>query len=200
LYRRLGRVAASPECARPKHASAERANLPSADASPSGAVDSANARTIAPQYQALPFCSSANRSDLRTAVNRPWIRLLASIVLSDKPMLSRIMTSVALLAVLGAAPLRGSARSCIIYDTPVQKACQPACCAKVCCATAPKKTTPASQPLAKSVATHELSATPAPVIAGGLPTAPERQHVAPVGSAYGGISPPRLALLCTFLI
>jgi hypothetical protein len=116
-------------------------------------------------------------------------------------MLSRIIISVAMAAALFMAPVGLAARSCILTNAASQKACQPSCCAnKTCCATSPKNTAPPSQPLAKVDSGQQLSAI---CFAAALPLAScevgadqfRFQAAAPLAD-----SPPRLALLCTFLI
>src|SRR5438445_12703565 len=116
-------------------------------------------------------------------------------------MLNRIMISVAVAATLIAAPVSVSARSCILSNSPGEKACQSSCCAnKTCCATSPKNTAPESQPLAKADSGQQLNATG---FAAALPLSScevgaeqfRFQATAPLAN-----SPPRLALLCTFLI
>jgi len=111
------------------------------------------------------------------------------------------MISMAMAAALFMAPVGLAARSCILVNQPSQKACQPSCCAnKTCCATSPKNTAPPSQPLAKADSSQQLSAT---CFAATLPlpdceVGAEQfrfQAAAPLAN-----SPPRLALLCTFLI
>jgi hypothetical protein len=112
-----------------------------------------------------------------------------------------MMLAVALVAAVAAAPLGASVRSCIIYDTPLEKSCQPGSCAnKKCCATSPKKTTPTSQPLAKSSTTPELNATVVAVSVGIVPRVAEHQSISADICSCSALSPPRLALLCTFLI
>ncbi len=107
-----------------------------------------------------------------------------------------------MVAALFMAPVGLAARSCILTNAPSQKACQPSCCAnKTCCATSPKNTAPPSQPLAKADSGQHLSATCFAVVE--LPFANSEagaeqfrfQAAAPLAN-----SPPRLALLCTFLI
>jgi hypothetical protein len=109
--------------------------------------------------------------------------------------------SMAMAAALFAAPVGLAARSCILTNAPSPKACQPSCCAnKTCCATSPKNTAPLSQPLAKADSGQQLSAI---CFAAALPLASREvgaeqfrfQAAAPLAN-----SPPRLALLCTFLI
>jgi len=108
----------------------------------------------------------------------------------------------AMTAALCTAPMANTARSCILSSAPVQQACKPGCCAnKTCCATSSKNTAPASQPLAKADSGQQLSATCFAPVA--LPfssceagTQQFRVHV----TALSAHSPPRLALLCTFLI
>jgi hypothetical protein len=109
--------------------------------------------------------------------------------------------SIALVAALGTVPLRVSARTCIVYNTPEEKACHMDCCAnKTCCATSPKNTAPTSQPLAKSATSHELSATLMPTVAVISPSLSNYQQSVPLACACSALSPPRLAVLCTFLI
>jgi len=118
-----------------------------------------------------------------------------------KSMLSRIIISMTMAAALFTAPVGLTARSCILSSVPSQKACQPSCCAnKTCCATSPKNTAPQSQPLAKTDSSQQLSAT---CFASALPLSRceagaeqfRFEAAAPLAN-----SPPRLALLCTFLI
>jgi hypothetical protein len=112
-----------------------------------------------------------------------------------------MIISMAMAAALFTAPVGLAARSCILTNAPSQKACQPGCCAnKTCCATSPKNTAPPSQPLAKADPGQQLSAT---CFAAALPLSSREvraeqfrfQPAAPLAN-----SPPRLALLCTFLI
>src|SRR5439155_16279939 len=119
-----------------------------------------------------------------------------------KLMLSRIMISMTVAAAVFTAPVGRAARSCVLTNAPSQKACQPSCCAnKTCCATSPKNTAPPSQPLAKTDSGEQLSATCC--FAAALPLSSREigaeqfrfQAAAPLAN-----SPPRLALLCTFLI
>jgi hypothetical protein len=116
-------------------------------------------------------------------------------------MLSRIIISLAMAAVLFMAPVGQAARSCILSNTPSQKACQPSCCAnKTCCATSPKNTALPSQPFAKADSGQQLGAI---YFAAAIPLSSREvgaeqsrfQAVAPSAN-----SPPRLAVLCTFLI
>jgi len=107
----------------------------------------------------------------------------------------------AMAAALFTAPVGLAARSCILTNAPSQKACQPSCCAnKTCCATSPKNTAPPSQPLAKADSGQQLSAT---CFAAGL-SLPSCEVGAEQfrfrAAAPLANSPPRLALLCTFLI
>ena len=115
-------------------------------------------------------------------------------------MLVRITISLAMAVALMATPFQVSARSCIVSDTAVNKACQPACCAnKTCCATSPKNTAPASQPLAKSVSDQQNVAvssqsalallSPVAIASSFFPFEDSAAH-----------SPPRLALTCIRLI
>src|SRR6266436_4657881 len=116
-------------------------------------------------------------------------------------MLNRIIISMAMAAALFTAPVGLAARSCILSNAPSQKACQSSCCAnKTCCATSPKNTAPQSQPIAKGDSSQQLKAT-------GFVTALSFSS-REVGAEQFGFqaaallanSPPRLALLCTWLI
>jgi len=104
-------------------------------------------------------------------------------------------------AALFTAPAGLAARSCILSSAPSQKACQSSCCAnKTCCATSPKNTAPPSQPLAKADSSQQLSAIcfAATLSLSNREVGAEQfrfQAAAPLAN-----SPPRLALLCTFLI
>jgi hypothetical protein len=116
-------------------------------------------------------------------------------------MLSRIITSVAMAAALVTAPVSLTARSCILSSAPAQQACKPGCCAnKTCCATSSEHKSTPSQPLTKADSGQQLKAT---CFATALPLSSYEvgaeqfrfQAAAPLAN-----SPPRLALLCTFLI
>ena len=116
-------------------------------------------------------------------------------------MLGRITISLAMAVALMTTPFHASARSCIVSDAAVNKACQPACCAnKTCCATS-KKTGPLSQPLAKSASSSELSAT---CVAAVVVASPDcfslDRHLSLARISSCAIAPPQLAVLCTFLI
>jgi hypothetical protein len=116
-------------------------------------------------------------------------------------MLSRIMMSVALAVALVAAPVRISARSCILVNAPTQKACQPVCCAnKTCCQTSHKNTSPPAQPLAKFGSDQGNIATlPVPIAVAVLNYAPVESFV--FSSAGRAVhSPAPLALICIRLI
>ncbi len=117
-------------------------------------------------------------------------------------MLSRITISLVMAAVLVAAPMYVSARTCILSDAAAQKAGQAACCAnKTCCATSQKNTAPVSQPLTKSNSGFELNAT---YVATFNLIAPDDASVDRQLSALRAractIAAPQLALLCTFRI
>ena len=118
-----------------------------------------------------------------------------------KSMLSRIIVSMAMAAVLLMAPVDLAARSCILSSAPSQKACQSSCCAnKTCCATSPKNTALPSQPLAKADSSQQLNAA---CFAVALPFSNYEtgaQQFRFQTTAPSANSPPRLALLCTFLI
>jgi hypothetical protein len=116
-------------------------------------------------------------------------------------MLNRIIISMAMAAALFTAPMGLAARSCILTNAPSQKACQSGCCAnKTCCATSPKNTAPPSQPLAKADSGQQLSATCFAVALPFLNYETGAQQFRFQATAPSANSPPRLALLCTFLI
>jgi len=116
-------------------------------------------------------------------------------------MLSRIMISVVLAVAFVAAPVRISARSCILVNAPTQKACQPACCAnKTCCETSPKNTSPTAQPLAKSGSDQGNIATlPSALAVAGLIPAAGTSSIF-MSRDCTAHSPPPLALICVRLI
>jgi len=104
-------------------------------------------------------------------------------------------------AALFTSPVGLASRSCILSSAPVQEACKPGCCAnKTCCATSSEHKSTPSQPLAKADSGQQLKAT---CFATALPLSSHEvgaeqfrfQAAAPLAN-----SPPRLALLCTFLI
>jgi len=119
----------------------------------------------------------------------------------NQVMFRRVMVSFAVVAALFSATVRLPAAPCIVTNTPGPKACQPGCCAnKACCATSHQRTGPPVQPLAKSGLDQQnftaLPATTAPLLT--LSITRESKfvsHAEPVAH-----SPPRLSLLCTFLI
>jgi hypothetical protein len=116
-------------------------------------------------------------------------------------MLVRIITSVAMAAALLTAPVGLSARSCILSNAPSQKACQSSCCAnKTCCATSPKNTAPPSQPLAKADSSQQLKAIGFVTVLSLASCEVGSQQFRFQATAPPENSPPRLALLCTFLI
>lgn len=117
-------------------------------------------------------------------------------------MLSRIMISAFAAVTLVAAPIGSAARSCILLNTESQKACKPRCCANMtCCVTSPKNTAPASQPLATSSSSSDTNTITAPTEFAVLPhQLSEDRSVIRRDLAFAALSPPRLPLLCTFLI
>ncbi|PYJ88013.1 MAG: hypothetical protein DME71_14110 [Verrucomicrobia bacterium] len=95
-----------------------------------------------------------------------------------------------------------SARSCILSNAPIDKACKPGCCAnKTCCATSPKNTAPSSQPLAKADSGYKLSATSVALPAAVSPSREfDAQQFLLSNAASGAHSPLTLALICIRLI
>jgi hypothetical protein len=116
-------------------------------------------------------------------------------------MLSRIIVSVAMTAVLFTAQVGFAARSCILFSPPAQQACKPSCCAnKTCCATSSEHKSTPSQPLAKADSGYKVNATfvALPVVL----TRPESvaQLFLISNAESGAHSPPTLALICIRLI
>jgi hypothetical protein len=116
-------------------------------------------------------------------------------------MLRRVMVGLVVVVALFSASVRLPAAPCIVTNTPGPKACQPGCCAnKACCATSHERTGPPVQPLAKS-GLDQPNFAALPVTIGPLLTLSITResrivfHAEPVAH-----SPPRLPLLCTFLI
>jgi hypothetical protein len=119
----------------------------------------------------------------------------------NQGMLGRVTVGFVVAAALFSATVRLPAAPCIVTNTPGPKACQPGCCAnKACCATSHERTGPPVQPLAKS-GLDQPNFAALPVTIGPLLTLSITResrivfHAEPVAH-----SPPRLPLLCTFLI
>ncbi|PYK14956.1 MAG: hypothetical protein DME55_14315 [Verrucomicrobia bacterium] len=114
-------------------------------------------------------------------------------------MLSRIIVSMAMAAAVFTAPVGLATRSCILSSAPT--ASPSSCCAnKTCCATSPKNTAPASQPLAKGDSSQQLKATGFVTVLSFSSCENGTAQFRLEATASSAISPPRLALLCTFLI
>jgi hypothetical protein len=117
-------------------------------------------------------------------------------------MLSRIITSVAIVAALITAPVTVTARACILSSAPEQQACKPGSCAnKSCCATSSEhKSTPAHQ-LAKVDSGYDVNAASV-ASAMTVPPSPEvgSQKFLLSSASVVGHSSPALAVLCSFLI
>jgi hypothetical protein len=111
--------------------------------------------------------------------------------------LSLILAGVA----VAIAPLRLPAQNCILSNIASEQACAPGSCAnKECCRKAKNNTAAAAQPLAKADAVSQLIAPLPATVALLLPRPHAPQQFVYISRALGGYSPPRLALLCTFLI
>ncbi|PYK29824.1 MAG: hypothetical protein DME57_09040 [Verrucomicrobia bacterium] len=115
-------------------------------------------------------------------------------------MLNRVGISLLAIAALLAAPIQVNARTCIVSDAPIQKACKPGCCAnKSCCASSQKK--PASSPLAKSSSATEFNATYVAIASANAPRCLSLDRQFSFSRAVScAIAQPQLAVLCTFLI
>jgi hypothetical protein len=122
-------------------------------------------------------------------------------VLIRKYVLSRIIVSLAMTAVLFTAPMSLAARSCIVSSAPAQQACKPGSCAnKSCCATSGEHKSTPSHPLTKADSSYKVNATSIalPVV----PSSPESgtQRFAVSDAESSAHSPPTLALICIRLI
>jgi len=117
-------------------------------------------------------------------------------------MLNRIAISLTMIAALTAAPFHVSARTCIVSDAPMQKTCQPACCANnTCCATSQENHGPVSPPLAKASSGPDFSAACAVTVSAICPAFASLDRQLPFSSARAiALASPQLAVLCTFLI
>ena len=115
-------------------------------------------------------------------------------------MLGKATVAIAIVAALLSATPRLDATTCMLTNTPGEKACQADCCYnKVCCDTSHQRTGAPVQPLAKSTLDQQTFAAP-PVAA---PVSPLfiLAQLHPVSyTEPAALSPPRLSLLCTFLI
>src|SRR5438874_11186618 len=117
-------------------------------------------------------------------------------------MRSKIIVSVAVIAVLFAAPFGFATRSCILSSAPTEQACEPGSCAnKTCCATSSEhKSTPAHQ-LAKADSGYDVNAA---FVASAVTVAPRSdvgsQKFLLSNASVVAHSPPTLAVLCSFLI
>jgi hypothetical protein len=99
------------------------------------------------------------------------------------------------------APMQMSARTCILRDSPVQKACLPNCCAnKTCCATSQKTTAPPVQPLTKSGSDQQNIATLPSTVAIAILDEPATELSVFSSVSRSAHSPPPLALICIRLI
>ena len=115
-------------------------------------------------------------------------------------MLSRIIVSLAMIAVLFTVPM-GTARSCILSSAPAQQACKPGSCAnRTCCATSSEHKSSSSQPLTKADSSYKVNATPVAlsVVPPSLESGAQRFPVS--NAKCSAHSPPPLALICIRLI
>jgi hypothetical protein len=117
-------------------------------------------------------------------------------------MLSRVIVSLAMTAVLFAAPAGFASRSCILSSAPAEQACKPRSCAnKICCATSSEHKSTSTQQLAKADSGYDVNAA---FVASAVKT-PQRPEVGSQklllsNASVVAHSPPALAVLCSFLI
>src|SRR5438477_7922985 len=117
-------------------------------------------------------------------------------------MLSRIIVSLSMTAVLFTAPVGLAGRSCILSSAPVQQACKPGSCAnKSCCATSNQHKSSTTQPLAKSDSNYLVNASIGALPTTILPSFETGVQLFPCSNVtFGAHSPPPLALICIRLI
>ena len=112
-----------------------------------------------------------------------------------------MIMSVLLAGCLGAATVRLPVSPCFVTNTPAPKACEPGCCGnKTCCATSHERTGPPVQPLAKSTIDQVSFVAVAVMIAAPFTLAVTSEPKVVFFAEPTAHSPPRLPLLCTFLI
>ena len=85
-------------------------------------------------------------------------------------------------------------------SNPDKYSCHSCCAKKPCCAASEKKTAPAAQPLATNATGHELSFTASPGAVAIVCDFPLGTSVPKQTRDSSEHSPPKRALLCTFLI
>jgi hypothetical protein len=117
-------------------------------------------------------------------------------------MFSKIIMPVMLGAALLVTPMRLPAASCILANTPGEKACAPGCCAnKACCQTSQKNTAPPVQPVAKSSSDQQnIAAFPSTVVVAVLDQAATTESSVFSRLEWTAHSPAPLALICIRLI
>ena len=151
--------------------------------------------------------AKVNRADnfIAAIISQPTICESARAVDTERDLcywfcvLARIAISILTMAAFLAGPVHVSARTCIVSDAPIQKACQPGCCAnKACCATSTKKSAPL--PFAKNASAPELTAISPPSISMSRRELVSQARQFSVSRELSLASSPRLAVLCTFLI
>jgi hypothetical protein len=116
-------------------------------------------------------------------------------------MLSRIIISLTMAAVLVTAPVGLASRSCILSSAPAQQGCKSGCCAnKTCCVTSTQHKSTPSHPLAKADSNQQLKATGFVTALSFSSCEARSEQFRLYATASSATSSPRLALLCTFLI
>ncbi|PYL78273.1 MAG: hypothetical protein DMF26_01225 [Verrucomicrobia bacterium] len=116
-------------------------------------------------------------------------------------MLSRIITSLAMTAVLFTGPVTVTTRACILSSAPEQQACKPGSCAnKTCCATSSEHKSTPSHSLTKADSSYKVNATPIALPL--VPPSPEScaQRFTVSNNESNAHSPPTLVLICIRLI
>lgn len=117
-------------------------------------------------------------------------------------MFGRITVSLALFAVMFTASARSTSATCILVNSPSQKACAPACCKnKSCCETSRKRTGDPVQPFSARNSLQKDFVVLMAVVPTGKVEQPRASEISGFSFAERlGHSPPTLALLCIRLI
>jgi hypothetical protein len=100
------------------------------------------------------------------------------------------------------APVRLPAASCILSNSPSEKACMPGCCAnKTCCKSSQKNTSPPVQPLVKAGSgLQNIVNLPSTAVVLMLPQTAANQPPVFSSAEWTAHSPAPLALICIRLI
>jgi hypothetical protein len=112
---------------------------------------------------------------------------------------NRIATALLIVVAVAISATPLATYSCVSSNI-ANYSCHGCCAKKSCCAAPEKKTAPAAQPLATNAAGHEFSFTASPCAVAIVCDFPSGTSVPKQTRDASGNSPPKRALLCTFLI